>query len=234
MHVSYSSETGSPLVGYILMLLVVLVLSAILWLSFWVIFKKAGKPGWAAFVPVYNSYVLSEIIFGNGLFCLLLFIPYLNIVFSAIFTFKLASVFNRSNLFALGLIFLGPIFYPMLAFSAKSYYSGPSMTSGTFVSGGQVSSNYGEKYYNKQRNNSYSTDSYYGEQNNEFYGENNGNVNPFNNNYYGQNNGVNGNNSYNSQNSFDNNPFANDYNIQNNSNENPFNNDYYNQNNNRF
>lgn len=221
MHVSYSSETGSPLVGYILMLLVVLVLSAILCLSLWVIFKKAGKPGWAAFVPVYNSYVLSEIIFGNGLFFLLLFIPYLNIVFSAIFTFKLASVFNRSNLFALGLIFLGPIFYPMLAFGAKSYYSGPSMTGGTFISGGQVSSNYGEKYYNQKRNNSYSTDSYYGEQNNAFYGEDNSNVNPFN-------------NSYNNQNNFDDNPFANDYNVQNNSNENPFNNGYYNQNNNQF
>ncbi|MBO4390707.1 MAG: hypothetical protein J5825_07610, partial [Lachnospiraceae bacterium] len=43
-------------------------------ISFWKIFEKAGKPGWAALIPYYNGYVQAEICFGNGIYFLFLFV----------------------------------------------------------------------------------------------------------------------------------------------------------------
>lgn len=141
--------------------------------SLWVMFKKAGKPGWAVLIPLYNTYVMSEIAFGNGLLCILFYIPYVNFIFSIVYIFKLAAVFNRSNFFALGLLFLPLIFFPMLAFSGNSYYSGPAVTDGMYITAGRTPSNYGQNYYNQTNNNPYNTDTYYGEGNNGFYGQNN-------------------------------------------------------------
>jgi hypothetical protein len=33
--------------------------------NYYAIFVKANKPGWAAFVPIYNTYIMSDIVFGN-------------------------------------------------------------------------------------------------------------------------------------------------------------------------
>lgn len=173
---STSYTAGSELaVGlFLLFWLVALVLILIITVSLWAIFKKAGKPGWAAIVPIYSQYVFSEITLGNGLFFLLYYIPYLNVVVPFIFGFTLASAFNKSKLFALGLVFLPFIFYPMLAFSSDSHYKGPFLINDYLNSNGQTSNNY------------------YNQQNNQYYGQNNG--------YYNQSNGVNNSNDYYNQN----------------------------------
>lgn len=41
----------------------------------WLLFKKAGKPGWASIVPFYNVYTLFEITWGSGWRFLMLLIP---------------------------------------------------------------------------------------------------------------------------------------------------------------
>ena len=54
-------------------------------------FKKAGKHGWAALVPFYNSYVLMEIAWGNGWLMFLMLLPLGNLVFSVLTCIKPVS-----------------------------------------------------------------------------------------------------------------------------------------------
>lgn len=91
----------------------------------WKLFKKAGKPGWGCLIPFYNMYLLCDIVWGNGLYMLLLFIPFGNFVFGLVTLVKLAKVFGKSGGFAAGIIFLSPIFMMILGFG-KSEYQGPA------------------------------------------------------------------------------------------------------------
>jgi hypothetical protein len=91
----------------------------------WVIFNKAGQPGWAAIVPFYNMWVLAEVGEKSGWMglaaCFSGAIPYvgfiISIVFSIIISIGVAKTFSRGVLFGLGLVFLPFIFYPILAFA---------------------------------------------------------------------------------------------------------------------
>lgn len=88
---------------------------------YWRIFEKAGKPGWVALIPIYNTIMLLEVVGKPWWWLLLFFIPGVNLVF-AIWMLNLLSLsFGRGIGFTLGLIFLGPIFYPILAFSNAEY-----------------------------------------------------------------------------------------------------------------
>ena len=63
----------------------------------WKINTKAGKPGWAALVPVYNLVVLHEIVGRNAWKLLLWVIPVVNFYFSATLFFSLARSFGRDS-----------------------------------------------------------------------------------------------------------------------------------------
>ncbi len=92
--------------------------------SLWKIFTKAGKPGWAAIVPIYNIIVELEII-GQPLWMIaLFFVPFVNYVVMVIIKYHLACAFGKGVGFTIGLIFLPFIFYPILAFG-KATYQGP-------------------------------------------------------------------------------------------------------------
>lgn len=101
-----------------------LVLGIIVIISRWKIFQKAGKPGWAAIVPVYNFIVELEIIGKPWWWLLLMFVPIVNIVFAIMMVNLLAKSFGKDVGFTLGLLFLPFIFYPILAFG-KAEYIGP-------------------------------------------------------------------------------------------------------------
>jgi len=89
--------------------------------SLWKIFSKAGKPGWAAIVPIYNIIVLLEIV-GRPIWWLILFlIPFVNLIIAILLAVDLAKTFGKGVGTALGLIFLPFIFYPMLAFGSATY-----------------------------------------------------------------------------------------------------------------
>lgn len=87
----------------------------------WKIFTKAGEPGWACIVPIYNCYVLFKIAFGNGWMFLLLLVPIVNAVFAIMLLFKLAKAFGHGAGFGFGLLFLSPIFLMILAFGSSEY-----------------------------------------------------------------------------------------------------------------
>lgn len=92
----------------------------------WKTFEKAGKPGWAAIIPIYNVIVLLEIV-GRPLWWILLFlIPLANIVFSFIVHIDVARSFGQGTGFGVGLTLLGWVFFPILGFG-KSRYLGPAV-----------------------------------------------------------------------------------------------------------
>ncbi|MCE2779389.1 MAG: DUF5684 domain-containing protein [Algoriphagus sp.] len=93
--------------------------------SMWGVFAKAGKPGWAALIPIYNLIVLLEIVGKPWWWLLLMMIPLLNIVF-AVWTYNLLSKsFGKSEGFTVGLLLLSIIFLPILAFG-EAKYQGPA------------------------------------------------------------------------------------------------------------
>jgi hypothetical protein len=98
--------------------------------SMWKIYTKAGKPGWAAIIPIYNLVVLHQIVGKPVWWVLLYLIPVVNIVIAIIVTHATSLSFGKGVGFTLGLIFLGFIFYPVLAWS-DAQYLGP--TAGTPV-----------------------------------------------------------------------------------------------------
>lgn len=87
----------------------------------WKIFDKAGEPGWACIIPLYNAYVLYKIAFGNGWLFLLSLVPLVNVVVCVILYFKLSSAFGHGVGFGFGLLFFNPIFMAILAFGSSDY-----------------------------------------------------------------------------------------------------------------
>ena len=93
--------------------------------SHWRVYTKAGKPGWASIVPLYNLYVLLQIVGRPWWWLLLCFIPLVNIVVSIIICVDLAKCFGKGVGFALGIIFLPFIFIPVLAWGDAQYQGPP-------------------------------------------------------------------------------------------------------------
>ncbi len=93
-------------------------------IAMWKIFTKAGKPGWAVLIPIYNLYVLLEIVGRPVWWLIMLLIPLVNVIFMFILAFDLAKSFGKGAGFALGLIFLNLIFILILGFG-KAEYVGP-------------------------------------------------------------------------------------------------------------
>ena len=117
-----SSIFGAAMLGYLAVLLVVYILVVI---AMWKVFTKAGKPGWASLIPVYNMVVMYQIVGLNPWLLLLYLIPIVNwiaaFVLSIMQNVKLAKVFGKSTGFAIGLIFLNPIFLLILGFGDAKY-----------------------------------------------------------------------------------------------------------------
>jgi len=101
----------------------------IFWLAFailmiaacWKIFTKAGQPGWAAIIPIYNWYILCKIVGRPGWWVILLLIPIVDFIIGIILCIDLAKSFGKGFGFGIGLILLGVIFFPILGFGSAQY-----------------------------------------------------------------------------------------------------------------
>lgn len=100
----------------------------------WKMYEKAGKPGWASIIPIYNVIVLFEIIGYKWYYIFLLFlgaIPVIGgialILFVISYSIKLAKSFGQSVSFGIGLWLLNPVFTAIIAFSKDINYVGPSV-----------------------------------------------------------------------------------------------------------
>lgn len=89
--------------------------------SYWKIYKKAGKPGWAAFIPVYSSIVFLQIVGRPIWWIAWMIIPFVNIIISITIIIDLVKSFGKNIGFAVATYFLRFLFLPILAFGKSEY-----------------------------------------------------------------------------------------------------------------
>ena len=114
----------------------------------WRIFTKAGEAGWKSIIPIYGDYISYKIAWqpayfwltlilgivssylqetletGESLtvYMLVILIKIILVIISIMYSIKLARAFGRGTGFAIGLIFLQPIFMLILGFGDDRYY----------------------------------------------------------------------------------------------------------------
>ncbi|MHC4637671.1 MAG: DUF5684 domain-containing protein [Planctomycetota bacterium] len=111
--------------NFLILICGIIVLGLINITSMWIVFEKAGEPGWAVIVPYYNMWVLAEVGDKPGWWGLAAalsgLIPYIGpvigFVLSILIFIGVSRAFGRGILFGLGLCFLSIFFLPILAFS---------------------------------------------------------------------------------------------------------------------
>jgi hypothetical protein len=108
-------------VGVAALLLWFAVIYAIAVIPYWVIFTKAGQPGWPALIPIYSTYILLKVVGRPGWWLWLFLIPLVNVVIGIIMLNDLSKSFGHGVGFTLGLIFLSLIFLFILAFGSSTY-----------------------------------------------------------------------------------------------------------------
>jgi hypothetical protein len=120
--VEYSTEGNPPSpVSMIFGLLIALLLIV----AMWKVFTKAGQPGWASIIPIYNLYIWCKIVGRPWWWILLMLIPFVNFIICIILCIDLAKSFGKGVGFGIGLALLGIIFFPILAFGSAQY-QGPT------------------------------------------------------------------------------------------------------------
>lgn len=105
----------------------VIIVFALLYVAYaaacWFIFKKAKYEPWKALIPVYNWFVMFQIIGYKKWMSLLMLIPIVNIGVFIWMCFGLAKAFSQSEGFAIGLILLNPVFMWFLAMNKQYEYA---------------------------------------------------------------------------------------------------------------
>ena len=87
----------------------------------WRVFEKAGKPGWACLIPIYNALVMLDIAKMSRWWIFGYLVPILNIIVAFMVSIGIAERFGKGTLFGFGLALLGFIFYPILALGDATY-----------------------------------------------------------------------------------------------------------------
>jgi hypothetical protein len=127
--VEYSTEGKPPSP---LSMIVGLLIALLLIVAMWKVFTKAGQPGWASIIPIYNLYVWCKIVGRPGWWIILLLIPFVNIIVGIILCIDMAKSFGKGVGFGIGLALLGIIFWPILGFGSAQY-QGPAASAGVAV-----------------------------------------------------------------------------------------------------
>jgi len=89
----------------------------------WKAFQKANEPGWAAIIPIYNTYVMIKIGENKWWWLILLFIPLINAIALFKISIDVAKAFGQGIGFGIGLAVLPFIFWPLLGFGGYQYRS---------------------------------------------------------------------------------------------------------------
>ena len=103
------------------LMIVMLAFLIIMVAALWTVFTKAGQPGWAAIIPIYNAIVLLQIVGKPIWWFILMCIPLVNVIIAILVYIDLAKSFGKSPAFAFGLVFLPFIFFPVLGFGSARY-----------------------------------------------------------------------------------------------------------------
>lgn len=117
-----ATMSSAPMMGLFLGIIIFsIILGLISIISNWKLFNKAGKPGWASIVPIYNFIVMIQISKLSMVYLLLLLIPFVNIFAIFKINIAIAKKFGKSAGFGIGMTLFSIIFIPLLAFSDNTY-----------------------------------------------------------------------------------------------------------------
>ncbi len=109
--------TMSPVILIIYLAIAIFEIAAI-----WKIFAKAGQPGWAAIIPIYNIIVLLRVCkMAWWHILIMLFVPFAAFVYAILLNYKVAMVFGKSAGFGVLCIFFSGIMFPILGFGSSQY-----------------------------------------------------------------------------------------------------------------
>lgn len=109
---------GAILAAFLLMTLAVCLT---IFAGMWAAFAKAGQPGWSSLVPVYNLYVMTKMAGKPAWWTLLCLVPLVGIVFLFLVHLEMAKAFGKGAGYAVGLLLLCFIFWPMLGFGDAAF-----------------------------------------------------------------------------------------------------------------
>lgn len=103
-----------------------LVLGVLALAGLWATFRKAGRHGWAAIIPVYNLYTAIKITGRSGWWLLVFLIPLVNVVFYIVIILDLGAAFGKGGLFSVFLLWLFPfIGFPIIGFGKARFEGTP-------------------------------------------------------------------------------------------------------------
>ena len=136
---NYSYDVSAPTVSaglaagalfvFLIWMLFALVIALVGIVALWKIFVKAGQPGWAAIIPIYNMYIMLKIIGRPGWWILLFFIPFVNFIITIVIALDLGKAFGKDAGFSIVLLWLFSIIgYLFLGFGKAEYKGVPYHT----------------------------------------------------------------------------------------------------------
>jgi hypothetical protein len=87
----------------------------------WMMFEKAGEPGWKALLPIYNLWVLVDISGKEWWWFLVLFVPSANLAAWVIVNLGLGDRFGQRDAFGVMASVFFFVVYPLLGFGDYDY-----------------------------------------------------------------------------------------------------------------
>lgn len=114
----HSSGGGA---GAIIFMLIELAIAVAVVASVWKVFVKAGQPGWAAIVPIYNLVIMLKIANRPIWWLVLFLVPLVSLIVAIILMIDIAKAFGKGAGFGIGLALLGFVFFPILGFGSAQY-----------------------------------------------------------------------------------------------------------------
>ena len=123
MQYGESVPTTSVSIGFgilsISIAIISLIISIVMLISLIKIFTRNRKPGWGVIIPIYNFILMSEIAEVKSIYVILLFVPIVNIYARYVIYKGIAKKYNKSSGYAVGMLLVPFIFFPMLAFKKE-------------------------------------------------------------------------------------------------------------------
>lgn len=142
--------------GFMVVLMILTIITVIVkTISLWPIFEKSKEEGWKALIPFYNTYTLCKIVGVNPYWILIVIIGSLlssvpivglvasaaSIYFTVLQNVSLAKSYGKDTGFAIGLIVVPYIFYPILGFGKSEYIGANPMEDIIFKKTNPVNNN---------------------------------------------------------------------------------------------
>jgi len=124
MVLAQSSGDAGAVVGFLVSQIIYLAIGILALAGLWMVFVKMGEPGWKAIIPLYNIYVMLEKVGKPAWWLILFFIPFVNLIAGFLVFQEIAEGFGKGTGFAVGMLLLGFIFFPLLGFGDAQWMGG--------------------------------------------------------------------------------------------------------------